>query len=297
MSLRISTRLVGDVTILDLSGRINLGEGSVVLRDTVRKLLSERKMNILLNMGEVSYIDSSAVGEMVSAHTTVRNQGGKLKLLALTKKCYDLLQITKFYTLFDVFDTEDEAVASFESLVRCRCPMCGYFSRPPLHDQRLHWPLQTCNNPGCKATFIVSSTPDAQREVLLVTNVRIETYKNEYFEIDAGPPATVNFVGRLDLFSSSALQQMRTVFRLREQLLFDLRHATEIDDAGRTAFLAELAHCREHARAVVSLEGLGNEYVNMFPAGPPFYSNKFDALASLEHATDKVPWTVRIDRA
>ena len=113
MNLKISTRQVDGVNIVDCSGRITLGEGSVTLRDTVRELLSKGRKKILLNLGEVNYIDSSGIGELVSAFTTVRNQGGELKLLNLTKKVHDLLQITKLYTVFDVKDDEKTAVKAF----------------------------------------------------------------------------------------------------------------------------------------------------------------------------------------
>ena len=113
MSMKIKTRQVDGVTIMDCSGRITLGEGSVQLRDAVRDLLSNGSKQILLNLGDVTYIDSSGIGELVSAFTTVRNQGGVLKLLNLTKKVHDLLQITKLYTVFDVKDDEASAVASF----------------------------------------------------------------------------------------------------------------------------------------------------------------------------------------
>ena len=113
MSMKASTRQVDGVTIVDLSGRITLGEGSVVLRDTIKDLLGKGQKKILLNLGDVSYIDSSGIGELVSAFTSVRNQGGELKLLNLTKKVHDLLQITKLYTVFDVKDDEAAAIAAF----------------------------------------------------------------------------------------------------------------------------------------------------------------------------------------
>jgi len=115
VSMKASTRQVDGVTIVDLSGRITLGEGSVVLRDTIKDLLSKGQKKILLNLGDVSYIDSSGIGELVSAFTSVRNQGGELKLLHLTKKVHDLLQITKLYTVFDVKDDEAGAIAAFSS--------------------------------------------------------------------------------------------------------------------------------------------------------------------------------------
>jgi anti-sigma B factor antagonist len=105
---------VDGVNIVDCSGRITLGEGSVVLRDIVKDLLSKGQKKILLNLGDVNYIDSSGIGELVSAYTTVKNQGGELKLLKLTKKVHDLLQITKLYTVFDVKDDETAAVQAFK---------------------------------------------------------------------------------------------------------------------------------------------------------------------------------------
>ena len=114
MSMKASTRRVDGVTVVDLSGRITLGEGSVILRDMVRDLISKGDRKILLNLGDVTYIDSSGIGELVSAFTTVRNQGGELKLLKLTKKVHDLLQITKLYTVFDVKDDEAAAITAFK---------------------------------------------------------------------------------------------------------------------------------------------------------------------------------------
>src|SRR3954468_19995282 len=113
MSLKSSTRQVDGITIFDLSGRITLGEGSVVLRDTIREALGKGEKKILLNLGDVTYIDSSGIGELVSAFTAVRKESGELKLLNLTKKVHDLLQITKLYTVFDVKDDEAAAVAAY----------------------------------------------------------------------------------------------------------------------------------------------------------------------------------------
>jgi anti-sigma B factor antagonist len=111
--MKASSRKVDGVVIIDLSGRITLGEGAVVLRDTVKEISSRGEKKILLNLGDVTYIDSSGIGELVSAFTSVKNAGGELKLLNLTKKVHDLLQITKLYTVFDVQDSEASALAAF----------------------------------------------------------------------------------------------------------------------------------------------------------------------------------------
>jgi anti-sigma B factor antagonist len=110
----LNTRQIGDVSVVDVAGRITLGEGSSALRDTLREMVNKGQKKILLNLGEVSYIDSSGIGELVSAFTTVTNGGGQLKLLNLTKRVKDLLQITKLYTVFDVHDSEVTAIRSFK---------------------------------------------------------------------------------------------------------------------------------------------------------------------------------------
>ena len=114
MALHATHRDAGTVTVVDLSGRITLGDGSALLRKTVRGLLDDQRMRILLNLADVDYIDSSGIGELVSAFTTVRNRNGNLKLLHLTKKVRDLLQITKLFTVFDVYTDEGTAIRSFD---------------------------------------------------------------------------------------------------------------------------------------------------------------------------------------
>ena len=113
MSMKIATRQLDGITVLDLGGRITLGEGSVQLRDAVRDLLAKGHKKIVLNLGDISYMDSSGMGELVTAYTSVKNQGGELKLINLTKKIEDLMQITKLVTVFDIYDDEAKAIAAF----------------------------------------------------------------------------------------------------------------------------------------------------------------------------------------
>jgi len=115
VSLKTSKREVGsDVVVVDLSGRIVLGDGNDVLRETVAELVRAGRRRILLNLADVSYIDSSGLGALVSGYTTVTGQQGQVKLLSLTKKVHDLLQITKLLTVFEVFDDEAAAIKSFK---------------------------------------------------------------------------------------------------------------------------------------------------------------------------------------
>ena len=113
MSVKLTSRQVGDVTVLDAAGRITLGEGASAFRERIRELVNNNSKKILLNLGDVTYIDSSGIGELVSGFTTVTNSGGQLKLVGLSKRVKDLLQITKLYTVFEAFDDEAQAVRSF----------------------------------------------------------------------------------------------------------------------------------------------------------------------------------------
>ena len=112
--LELKERQAGDVTILDLNGEVRIGQGSISLRDSIRKLADEGKKKVLLNLAGVKYMDSSGVGELIANYTTIKRQGGQLKLLNLTDRIQNLLVITKLLTVFDAYDNEAEALKSFQ---------------------------------------------------------------------------------------------------------------------------------------------------------------------------------------
>jgi anti-sigma B factor antagonist len=113
MSLKADVRRSGGVSIIDLSGRITLGEGSGLVRSTIKNLVTSGQKNLLVNLKDVTYIDSAGLGELVGSYATVTNTGGAIKLLHPQNKVHDLLQVTKLYTVFVAFDDESEAVRSF----------------------------------------------------------------------------------------------------------------------------------------------------------------------------------------
>jgi len=115
VSMLANVRKVEDVSVIDLSGKITIGEGTLLLRETIRNLMVKNEQKVLLNLADVSYIDSSGIGELVSSFTTYNNQGGKLKLLNLTRKVHDLLSITKLLTVFEVYEDEVKAIQSFQT--------------------------------------------------------------------------------------------------------------------------------------------------------------------------------------
>jgi anti-sigma B factor antagonist len=114
LGMQIEERIVGTVTILDLKGKITLGEGDEALKDKINSLIQQDRKKVLLNLAGVPYIDSAGLGEIVRTYTTVSRQGGQLKLLNLTKRITDLLSITKLLTVFDTFDAEQEALDSYK---------------------------------------------------------------------------------------------------------------------------------------------------------------------------------------
>ena len=111
--MEISERNAGNVTVLDLSGKITLGEGDMLLKDKLHSLLNQGRKDVLLNLGRVQYVDSAGLGAIVSAYTTMTREGGSLKLVNITKKMQDLLSITKLLTVFETFDSEEEALRSY----------------------------------------------------------------------------------------------------------------------------------------------------------------------------------------
>ena len=288
MELTISTRCVRDVTILDCVGRLTEVNP---FRDTVKALIAQGVDKLLLNFNQVTYINSTGIGELVSAFTTVTNHGGILKLVGLTKRMRDLFQITKLYTVFGVFDSEEIALLSFQSnLLYCICPVCAGRSAPPLLEHGT-WPPQRC--PHCDARFRVAiSQPVAGQ--LTVESVRIGTYQDEWFEVLSGPPYTILLFGRLSLFSSGALRKTWGAVPAPRRFILELLHATEIDDAGRDELLNIVQEREADAKMAVCLEGLPLEQIARFPSKPPFYADRWAALRALGDVSDTPPWIARI---
>jgi anti-sigma B factor antagonist len=293
MQLTISERTIGDITVLDLTGNINLGDGEKSLRETIRRLLSEGKKKILVNMAEVKYVDSAGNGAMVSIYQTVRSQGGSMRLLNVDARYRKFLHVTKLLTIFPNFNDENVALASFAfPLLSCLCPVCGGLSGPAQFGEG-YWMPQTCTNWKCRSRFIVVSSPSSQNEAL-VENLRIQTYEEEYFEIFAGRPVTVQVVGRLDLFSSSALQKTWHAIPTPRRVIFELHRTTEMDNAGREALVALLAGKEKGSKAVISLEGLGREQVDAFPGGSAVFVHKAAAVKALGDVSDTPRWSVQL---
>jgi len=294
MTLRITQRQAGDVTILDIGGNLTL-DTCATFHDAIRKLTDEGKKKLLINMGEVYYIDSSGIGELVSAFTTVKNRGGILKMMTLGKKLRDILQITKLYTVYETFGGESAALRSFQpglSMLYCTCPVC-HGRADSMAEDDCDPASQIC--PVCGARFTIDH-PFKGSAVVAVRSARIESFLGEYFEIIPGPFFTVKVVGRLNLFTTFALQKAWNAVPTPRRILFDFTQATEVDDEGRRALLTLLATREKDTRAAVSLEGLARELTDVFPAEPPFYPSTDAAVAALGDISDTPEWSVSVER-
>lgn len=291
MSLTMSRRALGDVTIFDMGGRITLGEGSRTLSEKVREELRQGRRNLILNLQELSYMDSSGIQELTSAFTNATSQGGDLKLLNPSKKIRDLLQITKLYTVFEVFDDEALAVRSFQvAMEYCLCPLCKHQARPPRVEGG-QWDSQSC--PYCSTSFTVTPAED---QTLLVTSAKLRTFENEYLQVYPGAPFTVKVVGRMELFVSTALSKVWRAIPPPRRILFDLSQVTEAGQAGVEALRDVLAGKKPEDLAAVSLEGLSPNLVDAFNCAPEFFATKADALRALGNLTVTTKWISRFDR-
>jgi anti-sigma B factor antagonist len=287
MSLTIVERTIGDVSILDCTGRNTFGEGSKLLRDAIRDLLAHGRKKIILNLSGVSYSDSAGQGELVSGYTTVTNQGGILKLLQPNRRVKDLLQIQKLYTLFDVFYDEAAAIRSMDvTPIGYRCPMCGStVLSTNLEAGKSH--TETCRDPKCTAQFTIGQATENWGENV-IEKVRICPYPDEYLELIAGHPFRIVVAGRLNLFTSSFLEKLWAA-RPPRRAIIDLHCCTEVTAQGREALLRLVAQTRYGDLAVISIEGLSGECAGPFAGAPCVYPDNAQALAALQSDEEKPP--------
>jgi anti-sigma B factor antagonist len=291
MSLTITTRDVGDVTILECSGHLTLGDGSELLRRTVQTKVANGRNQLILLLAEVSYMDSSGVGELVSGFTTVYNSGGALKLLSPTKRIVDFLQITKLFTVFDVYDEEAAAVRSFgRPGYHFQCPVCQNQVLAYLRES----PSETTHTCGrCEGVFALSD-PDPATGLTAVGTLSLGSYAGESLTLLCRAPFELVFTGRLTLFSSRSLKKLWGAVPGPRRLLVDLSGMTECEDSGRDALLSLLAGSGAKSKVAVSLAGLSGALRKGFPTEPPFFGARDLALQWLGDVSDTPPLAVSL---
>ncbi|WP_321477867.1 STAS domain-containing protein [uncultured Paludibaculum sp.] len=292
MTLTITQRNVGEVTILELRGSIDLSGGASMLRNAIRDLLARGRKQLVLALAEVRYIDSSGVGELVSAFTTVSNSGGALKLLSPTKRIADFLQITKLYTVFEIFDDQSAALQSFnEPSFHFQCPVCQNhvhtYGRTGI-EGRTH----KCG--ACDMVFSLCQI-DPVLKWALISSMRTVSYASESVTLSAGAPFRLQIAGRLSLFSSMSVKKIWRALPLPLRVLVDLGTLTEIEDAGREALLALIAGSGSDAKVAVSLDGLPATLRKALPNQAPFFESSPSAQDWLGDVSDTPEFHVALE--
>jgi anti-sigma B factor antagonist len=236
--MQIDERHVGNVVILDLKGKITLGEGDELLKDKVNSLLNQGHKAFILNMAYVPYIDSAGNGEMVRSYTTISRQGGTLKFLNLTKRILDLWSITKILTVFEIYESEGEAVKSFQKVTfEVSCPLCKPAMWIAYLDTRFLLSCTQCDtrfSPSVSRDTLVplegASARDQSRPVTVPVK---ELWWFTYYENGDGPegvhltfgrPTTVVITGRLDRFAFDIVQMAWDALPRPRRVLFDTTH-------------------------------------------------------------------------
>ena len=281
--MEVRHRHIDDVTVLDLKGKMTLGEGDELLKDCIARHLASGRRKILLNLADVPYIDSAGKGEIVRTYTTVSRSGGKLKLLNLTKRITDLLTVTKLLTVFETFDDEREALDSF-GIVKPSgvCPVCQHRAAF----------VSTCAN--CLAQFeVVAGAPN-----VIVREIRLPTYEGEFVRLISGMPFAITIRSRLDLFAAEAVEQAwRTVPRPRK-ILIEL--GAECGFVTAKALGRLVALCKpepDGGRTSVWHAELPAAVGKTIPPAPPFFPDRSAALAALGAHDDTrgAPIVIRLD--
>jgi anti-sigma B factor antagonist len=262
--MKIDERQVGDVVVLDLTGKITLGEGDELLKDKLNSLLSQGYKAFILNMEGVPYIDSAGNGEMVRSFTTVSRQGGTIKFLNLTKRILDLWSITKLLTVFEIYESEHEAVTSFRTVtLEVSCPLCkpamwmGYLgTRFLLSCTQCDTRFSPHVSPGMLAPLEQMSVRTSRVVTAPVTDLWWFTYyENGYgpegVHLTFGRPTTVAITGRLDLFVFDIVQLAWEAMPRPRRVLFDMTHVRLASPVGRARLDELCASADAGSRGVV----------------------------------------------
>jgi anti-sigma B factor antagonist len=268
--MKVEKRNAGGVLILTLRGRITLGEGDELLKDAIFAAVDEGSRNVLIDLGDVPYIDSAGLGELVRSYTTVSRRGGTLRLCGLTKRLQDLLSITKLLTVFEVYGTVDEALAaagvSRRKEVRCPLIDCHTWSI-------LAAPDATVACAGCGSHYsCVEPAPGA----VAISRLTVPTYEGEEVELTSGDPATITVRGRLDLFAADVLERVWQTVPAPRRVLIDTSGATEVSSAAADV-VASLCDMTSGGGRTVHFGTTGH--------GPLYFSDRDLALGALAESS------------
>jgi anti-sigma B factor antagonist len=264
---------VDNITILTLSGKITIGEGAVQLREWVREKTGTGRNKIIFNMSDVSYIDSSGLGELISSYTTIRRAGGKLWMCHLTKKIADLLSITKLLTVYELANSVEEALTYMDSdraFMSCPINYClgrMFYNGPSASE------TYTC--PNCAAQICLTEPPGKYSVPVLY--IDFPTYEGEYVRLIPGSPYLIEPVGRLDLFASKSLEKAWYTIKYQRRVIFGLGKTTELTSAGVQS-LSRFCGYNDDSyfrhKSLISIEGLPENQLSILPSNLPIYKTQ-----------------------
>jgi anti-sigma B factor antagonist len=273
----VRERLINDVTILQLIGKITIGGGDELLRSWVDRALAAGCRKLIVDMAGVPYIDSSGNGEMVRTFTVWKHSGGSLVFLRPTKRIVDLWSVTKLATVFDVYDDEIEALASFGAVTRTSiCPVCqlhaGFGSQQESH--------HTCAN--CQSELVLKRLTDESGTAWVADEVTMPTYDGEAIVLRSEWPFVITIRGRLDLFTAEALQEVWRAVPRPRKIIVEIGPACRLRTAKGLAALAALCAPESDGGRTAVWVDPAIETDDLLRIAPPFFDDRSSAVKSLE---------------
>jgi anti-anti-sigma regulatory factor len=293
--------MIGDVAVVYLNGKLVLGtEGSALFIKCVTQLISSGQKKVIADLGNVVQIDSTGVGDLVKSSVWLAHRDGSLRLVCPPgeTKTRNALISTHLVQLIPTFDSIDQALRGFATPpLYCLCPICGGRSDPPFFESNTsYWQPQTCS--FCDSRFFIT-TESSGSEVHL-QQLKMLLYvgrEDEFVEVTGGFPVCLNFVGRLDLFTSGTLERVLNAIPVPRRALIDLGHAIEITDGGLDALLALFKKLGAQDRLVMSLEGQPPDRVqSLCKLSDLLHPTKSAALAKLGPFVKTSPWAVHTEK-
>lgn len=286
--LDIEEQQVGNVTILDLEGEINHYGGGLALETTIRRLIEENKKKIVLNLAGVRSIDSSGNGYLIASYTSLSAAGGTIKFANLTGQPQNVLVITKLLTVYDVYDSVEEALDAFatEDKYIC-CPVRGCDSLILVCIPEL---AGTCTS--CGTELSLRPSPSGESNQVSITSLRLPTYEREHINIDLGAPTTICILGRLDLFASEVLEKAWLTVRPPRRVIFRINLSNEVSPAGVQRLLGLCASKGRNSKGVIVPSP--TEKAKVFPADSPVYVDERSAIEALGDIPDNTAWLLTL---
>ncbi len=289
--LNIKERNIGDITVLDMDGKITIGEGSMTLRNVIGGLLEQGRDKIVLNLSGVSYIDSSGIQELTYTFVRIHQANGGMRICHFTQKLQDLLAITKLISVFPVSESVEHAISELTAIeLYIICPVYGCHNSILFSDLNNRW-FVSCFSCGSSIHFQSRLSSDEDKQTL-INFLQFPTYDKEYIRVYMETPFRISIISRLDLFASEVLEKAWQSLPFPRRVLFDISYVKEITDTGKQTLLNLCTHKESDSLGVI-LDKREGEKIVFLPSTPVSYEEK-DAVVKLGCIPDKFEWLLNI---